>query len=87
MPDEQQLSRKREAVSISVPDKRGGTTIVTAYNGMLPAELLLELTHQGITFQIRNVSESYKESMWHGPDEKIQTAILSGLSAAPMEGK
>lgn len=85
MPDETQLSRRREAVTVAVPDGSGGRTVVTAYHGMLPEELLLEMMHQSVTLQIHQIEGADKEKVWHGPDEAIQAAVLSGLAAAPVE--
>jgi len=78
-------SRQRRAVTIKVNDGNRGSFIVTAYEGMLPEEMLTLLMEQRLTLRARNLDDTAVEQVWHGPSENIQRALTSGLTSTPQD--
>jgi hypothetical protein len=72
--------RRRQSISVKVDTGVRGNMIVTAYEGILPEEILLLLTEQSLIFHMQRLTPETKAAIWHGPSIDIQRAIVSGIA-------
>lgn len=77
--------RQRRAVTVKVNDGVSGSYIVTAYEGMLPEEMLQLLIEQRLTLHARKLDDTDVKRVWHGPSENIQQALTGGLASSSQE--